>query len=127
MKTVGAKILDIGKPTKSGYVYNEEAVNSIVEQANKIGIVIGQPCSTVDQRSPSSVDLAKASHIVSDLRVEDGALFAKVTFLGTPNGEICEELYGNERLEVGVRCVGNVSDNGELSNVSLISFDLINK
>jgi len=123
---VKVKVLTIGSPTVAGHVYGINAAASILLQGKKLmktQPIFGELCPS---NTSLTVDLAKVSHEITDLSIENGAVYAKVRVLDTPSGEILKHLEtAGVQPVYAVRGSGNIDANGVVSNFQLISIDVV--
>lgn len=120
------KVFDIGEPTLTGYVYDIKAAASMVLQGKKrmkTQSIFGELCPN---SSRLTIDLAKVSHEITDLSIENGSVYAKVRVLDTPSGEILKHLEtAGVQPVYAVRGSGNIDANGVVSNFQFISIDVV--
>jgi hypothetical protein len=113
------KVVDLGAPNKNGRIYTEETIKDAINKAKlpMIGIM-GMP-------EDASVQLARASHAVEQLYIKDGAMFAKVSILKTPAGQVVEQLLNEDKVAFRLAGVGNVAEDGTVTNFSITTISAV--
>ena len=113
------KIVDLDTPNKNGRIYTKQTMEEAIEKAKlpMIGL-LGMP-------EGSSVQLTRASHAVEQLYIKDGAVFAKVSVLKTPAGQVVEQLLNEDKVAFRLAGVGNVADDGTVTNFSITTVSAV--
>ena len=123
--TIIAKVLQVGVPNRNGRVYPPEAVQAMIEQANK-RIAEGTLLGELGEVEGTSVTLDNVSHIVRGLHLEGDTVVATIELMNTPKGETLRELL---KIEGGpvfrTRGTGLVDEHGVVSQYQLISVDAV--
>lgn len=93
-------ILTIGVPNTNGRIYTQECVESMVEQFNaRDKPMLGELGYRSGQSGPT-IDLARVSHAVTDLRIVDGKLVGTIQVLQTPFGKILEVVANTAKIDM---------------------------
>lgn len=113
------KVADIGIPDKGNRIYPEEVMSAAIEKASMpiIGM-LGAP-------DGPTVPLTKASHAVEQLYIEDGSVFAKISTLKTPAGQIAEQLMAENLASFKLVGSGNIAEDGTVSNFSIVTVSIV--
>lgn len=114
-------ILTLDTPNKNNRIYSTECVKEAIEKYGK-GPMFGQ----LGLPSGTKVDLNSVSHMVTDMRVEDGKFVGTLKILDTPQGIILRQL-----LEGGItpsfrpRGLADIGSDGVVKNYQMLSVDLV--
>jgi hypothetical protein len=130
MKITG-KILSVDTLTPCGEIYPRELIESellrLSEQLKERRFL-----GTFDTEFTEVVDLTKASHIVTDLRLEGNDLIADIDIFSSVAGENLKKLIGDTSVFPAIgttffpRGLGSyMSDGKTLANYELISVDAV--
>jgi hypothetical protein len=118
-------ILEIGVRNKNGRIYTQDNVDKIIKDFNSFK-ESGKPVyGELDNPTSMVINLSKISHAVVDLIQEKNLLYGDIKILDTPKGKEAELLF--PRLELGLRGMGMVNEDGTISDIELITFDLVLK
>ncbi len=125
-------IINIGKPNGAGRIYTEEAVQKMMSDFNakKSGLgfngILGGKTDTIDdENNRYTISLSEVTHVTEDLSIEDGVVYAKIKFLSNEEGKLCADLIRSGSYLIRPTIKGDVSENGEINFVNLISFDML--
>lgn len=86
MTVFDGEILRAGVPTPNGRIYSEDVLKKAVEARQK-DIAERKMLGTIDPPSDGVTNLAKVSHVVTELKVEDGKLLGSIEILPTEEGK----------------------------------------
>jgi hypothetical protein len=122
------KFLELDSINKKGRIYNKEAGEIMVKTCNKrikkFGAVYGElEPDFIDGISDS---LSRASHIITDIRIEDNRyLVADIFVINTHSGKIAKEIMNN--LTLSPRSTGFVGEDNVVEISDFFTLDLIPK
>lgn len=156
MKTIIKKLIPLNIKNRNGRIYTKEVVEEALVDFNdrirKYGAVLGELNPKFETRNIT--ELSEISHSVKKVWIKeeeipkidsmddenwwDGpdpyekkySLWGEIDFLETPTGKIIQELSDenfDENFVFGLRGTGIVDDNGIVTNLHIISFDIVNK
>lgn len=113
------KVADIGIPDRDNRIYSQEVMSAAIEKATMpmIGML-----GTLDGQT---VPLTKASHAVEQLYIQDGAVFAKISILKTPAGQLVEQLMAENLVAFKLAGSGNVAEDGTVTNFSIVTVSVV--
>lgn len=123
------KIFDLDVPNLNNRVYSTEVVQEAVERYNekiKAGTALGH-LGMPSGPDVLNVTLENVSHVVQEIRIEDGKAYAKIRVLDTPLG-----LAAKQMIEQGVRTdlrtagSADIDEHGVISNFSISSVNIVN-
>lgn len=114
MSTV--KICEVDVPNKNGRVYPRKLLESLVGTKEVFGGIGMQ----------GGVSPDKASHSLSNLRIENGFLVGNMAVLKTPEGQILSDLL-KAQINVDFRTSATCTfgENGEIENYTPISVNAV--
>lgn len=119
MHTINSVVILENCKDKLGREYDPAEV---MMQAVSKGPVYGELVVGTD----TCVDLACASHVVKNLRLEHNSLVGDIELLTTPMGSIAAELYKHGvELKTSIRALGKVDTNGVIRDFELIAIDFL--
>ena len=73
-----------------------------------------------------SIDLAKVSHAITEIKMDGANAIGKCKLLNTPMGNIAKGLLeGGVKLGVSSRGTGNVNPYGEVSDFNIVTVDIV--
>lgn len=99
-----------------------KAVRQISETINSGKSVLGE----LDHPEELSINLDRASHIITDMWVDGADGYGKLKLLPTPMGNIAKTmLESGVKLGVSSRGSGNVGDNGIVSDFEIVTVDIV--
>lgn len=105
---------------KLGRVYNQDELKEQIFDRTFYGELGSSDYMTVD--------LTRVSHVVENIRFKPEGLLGDVRILDTPNGTIAQELIKqNVELVTSIRATGMLNSNNTVTDLKLITFDLIPK
>lgn len=114
----------------NGRIYPFNTLAREVENYKRV-IYEKRACGQLDHPENSVIELEKASHLITDIWMEDNDVWVKLRLLGTPAGNIAKTLV-KEGVQLGLssRGLGSVSEqrDGTLlveDDFQLICFDLV--
>jgi len=107
------------------YPVNEisSAVNTIMEQINSGFSVLGELDHPKDRLE---VEAKAASHLITEMWMDGSCGYGKLKILPTPQGQVAKALLENGvKLGVSSRGTGNVGHNGQVSQFSMTTVDIV--
>lgn len=109
------KIQQIDTPNLNNRTYTEQCFSKSIGK------------SVIGTTNGEKIDLAETSHIVHNLRIEDGFLVGDLQILDNQYGHQLQELLSEETKE-NFRCCGygKVDDRGIVSDYELVSISYVN-
>lgn len=120
--TLTGPFLTLDVPNRNGRTYKTETMQHALATITEP--IFGQ----IEPGERSSIDLSKITHMCTNLRVENGQCVADIKVLGTPGGLALETiLKSDNENDFGFRPrgIGNVGDDGVISDYQLISIDYV--
>lgn len=113
-----------GRKNLNNRIYTKEECEKIVEMFNSTERpVFGQ--LGYPEESFDDVSLTKASHMISDLKIEGDELVGTISILETDEGTKLKKMI-NEGV-FRPRCIGTINDKNEVIVDKIISFDFVPK
>lgn len=113
-------ILRVGQPTRSKKIYPLDILQANIERLRPIidaRAFIGELGPAGPGCGGSTIQFANASHVITDLWIENDTLRAEVDLMETPAGNVLHRLL-DSCVDVNFSLVGigsgKVNDNGEL-------------
>jgi len=98
------------------------AVKNINEKIHGGFSVLGE----LDHPEELTINLDRASHIITDMWMDGNDGYGKLKILPTPMGKIAETmLKSGVKLGVSSRGSGNVGDSGEVSEFEIVTVDIV--
>lgn len=112
----------------NGRIYPKKVVEEIVENFQKEEPLIGQ-FGYPSEDTFGKIDLEHASHEIVDIYINEDkkALMGMVKILHTPMGDVVTQLLDADKVCFRPRGVGEVNENKEIENYTLITFDAVAK
>lgn len=114
------QILELDEPNANGHIYTTDAV---------LNWLVGLDDTTVygtigmsDYMANGSIPLDRISHQITNLCIKDGKLVGTLTVLDTPLGQALSKL---PEQDYAIACVGNITENGEVVDISVVSVNAI--
>jgi hypothetical protein len=113
-------ILEAGLVDRIGRIYKQEDLEASVKKlASGVYGEIGQGVEL--RLSPDRI-----SHIVENIRFEDGKMIGTVRTLDTPTGNIVHEMDAAKvGLRTAIRGIGKVNEAGVVEDYELVSIDIV--
>lgn len=117
-------VIELDKKLPSGHFYPTPVIiNAIIEASDNIANrrmlgEVGQPVES------TKIRLNYVSHLVVDLTVENGWLYADIELIKTPKGKVVNSL-GINNFYLSPRGEGEVHDGKVSDGYKLIAIDLI--
>lgn len=99
----------------------KKAVEGALQKIKETNGLFGE----LDHPNTLTINLDRISHIITDMRIEGSNVIGKAKLLNTPMGNIAKELVENGVIGVSSRGAGNVGANGEVSDFTLVTVDLV--
>lgn len=125
MELKNVTILELDTPNANGRTYTAEVGQSIVDQLTKRESVFGE-LSMTGTDVDMSVDLQRVSHMITDIRVQDGKLIGTAKILGTPMGNIARQLIeGGINHGFRPRGTGKIGEDGVITEYNIVSIDMV--
>jgi hypothetical protein len=106
------------------YPLNEirQAVEAVNEKVHGGYSVLGE----LDHPEELTINLDRASHIITDMWMKGNDGFGKLKLLPTPMGKIAESmLKSGVKLGVSSRGSGNVDNSGHVSDFEIVTVDIV--
>lgn len=98
------------------------AVRQVSETINSGKSVLGE----LDHPEELSINLDRASHVITEMWVDGANGYGKLKLLPTPCGEIAKSmLQAGVNLGVSSRGSGNVGDDGIVSDFEIVTVDIV--
>lgn len=115
MRTFRATVLEANKPNKNRRIYPEQVLKANVERLSnqvKNKQLLGQ----IDFPNDALIHFENASHVITELILEDNKLIASIETLPTPQGKVLEKLLEHDAVALRPYGIGNgkVDENGVL-------------
>ena len=118
-------IIEIGVPNTIGFIYTEESAESLVKKfKDKENGMAGEIFGGINLKLPINFDLKKTTHIVRDLKIEDGFVIATVCFLRNKMGKRAISLLESGELILRPTIIGS-HENRVIKIEDIFGFDLI--
>ena len=126
MKVTKILVSELDRPNPNGRIYTaietQRAIDNIKDTIDgkrllgEIGVV-----------SDGRVNLDRVSHIIDRLWIENNNLYADATLLETPMGLAAQELFSQvpQHVRFSIRGFGNVNESSLVSDLTIISVDVI--
>jgi len=107
---------NLGSPNKNGRIYSEDLIKEAILNCD----YLKNKRLFITRNAPQSVevDLADVVGVIDDLYIKDNNLIADVSFI--------VEDKNLEYYDIRPNGIGNVDENGVVSNYEFISFSLTN-
>lgn len=118
-------ILEIGVENENKRIYTQDAVDKIIKDFNFFKDSGKPVLGELEHSADLTVNLAKVSHVTEEIIQEDNLLYGTIKILDIPKGREVETLLPN--LKLGFRGTGMVNEDGTISDIELITFDLVLK
>ena len=116
---LNVKVLDLDKPNLNGRTYPTREVEKTIRQTSVPFM------GTLGMPDGDKISLTKVSHAVEELRIEDGALMAKITLLQTPAGQMLSQLL--DECEFRAAGTGDIDENGVVSNWKMTTVSAVDR
>lgn len=114
------KIQKLDEPNKNGRIYSTDVIKAAIEKINNQAVM-----GTIGMPEGPSMNIAKVSHVVANLTIEDGYLVGDLTILKTPMGEELSKML--DEMVFRTIGIGNISDDGEVTNFQISGICAIHK
>lgn len=128
---IAVRIMRADVPNGNGRVYPMSALEHCVERGKTETIfgTLGAPCK-------GAVDLNEVSHVVRNLRIEDGYLIGDIEILQTEKGDILGQLLDAVQIDFRAAGTGNLGidfhtaatgkfDAGTVLDFTLVTIDAL--
>lgn len=113
----------------NGMIFSKEVLADAVKRFNEKGPrdlygELGQPT-----RSGTYVDTSRTCCRTKNLRLdEDGNIIGEVELItGTEVGDLCKKMFENDLATMGMRSLGKINEDGQVTWVEIVTFDVIAK
>lgn len=134
-------------PTAAGNVYTQKALENLVKGQKKFyhgedktgGYNLDPKGKTIGERIMSilepenklaeflSINLGNVTHKVSGLEMDGKKLIGRIEYCGPKGDDVLQAMHSTGQQPVfGIRAFCDKQPDGTLTNLSLISFDLVN-
>ena len=115
-----------GVRNHNGRVYPVSEIRSAVESVN-VRIAKGESVlGEADHPEGININIDRVSHVIENMWMDGPNGYGKLRVLGTPSGQIVRTLL-EEGIKLGVssRGEGQVDNNGDVSNFSIVTVDVV--
>jgi len=113
--------IPLGVKNKNGRIYSGECFSEISNRV-KEETIFGE----LDHPSSFEISMARVSHVIDKIEIEDNFVNVHATILKTDLGRKLSKSLLNE-LVLSPRGSGIILEDGNLSNYKLYTFDLVKK
>lgn len=112
---------------RNGRIYRKTEMAKAVESLNETIRIHGGVIGEIDHPSTRlSSELKYASHIITEVRMDDTRGVGKMKLLNTPSGLIVQEIIkAGYRPGVSTRGAGNVDGDGVVENFAIQTVDIV--
>ena len=115
---------------QNGRVYPKEILVREVKKYTQIQIAENRALGELDHPDTSVVNLANASHLVTEIWMDNNKCMGKIEVLNTPSGNVLKELVNaNVSLGISSRGMGSIKEENGVTLVEddfqLICFDMV--
>lgn len=125
MKQFTVVIMKADTPNANGRIYPREVLEAAVKKVEDSTGLHGRLFGQIGMPE-GGLDLAKASHIVGNLRLnEAGELLGDVVLMETPQGKVAEELLSVGQYDFRTAGYGTVSVFGEVKDFTIHSINMV--
>jgi hypothetical protein len=128
---LSGKLQEADVQNGNGRVYPHKVLMREVENYKKL-VKEKRALGELDHPDDSVINLKNASHMVTDIWMEDKAVMGKVKVLNTPSGQVLKSLVeSGVKLGISSRGMGSVSEGGGnvvvQEDFQLICFDFVSE
>jgi hypothetical protein len=128
---LSGKLQEADVQNGNGRVYPHKVLMREVENYKKL-VKENRALGELDHPDDSVINLKNASHMVTDIWMEDKAVMGKVKVLNTPSGQVLKSLVESDvKLGISSRGMGSVSEGaGKVvvqEDFQLICFDFVSE
>ena len=128
---LSGKLQEADVQNGNGRVYPHKILMREVENYKKL-VKEKRALGELDHPDDSVINLKNASHMVTDIWMEDKAVMGKVKVLNTPSGQVLKSLVeSGVKLGISSRGMGSVSEGGGnvvvQEDFQLICFDFVSE
>lgn len=121
-----AVVCELDKPNKNGHIYPTDVMERAIERykeknASMFG-QLGMPAPQIENMTPQLDDV---SHIIQDLKIEDGKLIATIETLDTERGCLLMGIMSVTEMDFRTAGQGTVSDDGTITEFELHSINAV--
>lgn len=125
------ELIQPDKPTVNKRIYPKEILEKAMEEFNRKPeqLRLGEldPIhDEIDKQLNTEINLSKVSHKIEKSYLQDDLIHCDIQPLDTPAGRILKQL-DEKKINIRPRIIGNVSEDGVVENVYIISFDVVQK
>lgn len=85
------KLLILDKPAPSGKIYPSEVVALAIKDSKYHTGILRESMGSLQKHLENGISLSEASHVVSDLRINEGYLTGDIKILNNENGKIVSD------------------------------------
>lgn len=129
-KLYGIEIYTLDVLQKSGHILSIDEAQKIVSfwHGRKVFGQLSSAKSYADEiknKTTGTIDMSTITHVVSNLRVNNGKLVGDIEILSTPAGEHLKELLHNGLVLFKPYGFANVDNDGNMTNYQLVRIDAI--
>ena len=115
----------IDKPNRNNRIYTKACIEKAISDTKKLveeRRFMGELHETTSYHD-TTVNLMRASHLVTELRLEESRFVADVQILKTPMGIVLQRLVDSDQVYFVPRGIGKLEENGTVTDYTLISID----
>ena len=128
---LSGKLQEADVQNGNGRVYPHKVLMREVENYKKL-VKENRALGELDHPDDSVINLKNASHMVTDIWMDDKAVMGKVKVLNTPSGQVLKSLVeSGVKLGISSRGMGSVSEGGGnvivQEDFQLICFDFVSE
>lgn len=124
VKIFKSEILRAGVPTPAGHIYPEDVLKKAVADRQK-DIAERRMLGTIETPTDGVIHMSKVSHIVTELKVEDGKLLGSIEILPTTEGKKLLDMLGGKgkkrKKDIGLSVYGVGMTTRDLKNNEVVT------
>ncbi|MCK5021053.1 MAG: hypothetical protein KAS32_28840 [Candidatus Peribacteraceae bacterium] len=117
-------------PNANGHIYPRAELERAMTEFMHRATTYGQTAPGMNTaESLMAVPLHKVSHELQSIWWEENVLMGRIKLLPTEEGKYAQELFERapNSFTLGMACIGEVDENEEISNIDLISVNVLPK
>jgi len=117
----------VNTKNSNGRIYPRAVMENQIQQYNKEFVSRTRALGELGHPENPSVNLERASHIVTELKLVGNEIYGKAKIIDTPYGDIAKNLLNDGvTLGVSIRGVGSVVNGVVQPDYKLLAIDLVN-
>lgn len=113
------ELVRLNEMTKDHHIYTEESFKDEIAKKKEYFVEMGESGHFTE------VDMSRVSHVVTDLRIEDGVVYATAKALDTPMGKLYEQM--KDHCEFSPSGFGYLNDKGEVEGYQMSYVSIVSK